>query len=68
MDVIKTKLQTQSDGIKPQYSGMLDCARQIYRESGLRGFTRGMAITVGRSFPVNAAIFFMYEYVRALLG
>uniref|UniRef100_A0A2K6KH09 Mitochondrial basic amino acids transporter n=1 Tax=Rhinopithecus bieti TaxID=61621 RepID=A0A2K6KH09_RHIBE len=39
------------------YSGILDCVRQSYRAEGWRVFTRGLASTLLRAFPVNAATF-----------
>jgi len=69
LDVVKTRLQTQPDIFPPKYSGIIDCAIQIYKEEsgGLRGFSKGLFVTILRSFPVNAAIFFVYEYMAKLL-
>ncbi|CAL5219650.1 g1530 [Coccomyxa viridis] len=39
LDVIKTRLMTQ--GERGQYKGIVDCARQIYREEGSSAFLRG---------------------------
>lgn len=57
VDVVKSRLQ--ADGLRgpPRYLGMLDCARQSYRAEGWRVFTRGLASTLLRAFPVNAATF-----------
>ncbi|XP_058147681.1 mitochondrial basic amino acids transporter isoform X2 [Dasypus novemcinctus] len=57
VDVVKSRLQ--ADGLRgaPRYRGMLDCARQSYRAEGWRVFTRGLASTLLRAFPVNAATF-----------
>lgn len=38
LDVIKTRLMTQ--GERGQYKGIVDCARQIYREEGTSAFLR----------------------------
>lgn len=38
LDVIKTRLMTQ--GERGQYKGIVDCARQIYREEGSSAFLR----------------------------
>ncbi|XP_062946860.1 mitochondrial basic amino acids transporter isoform X3 [Cynocephalus volans] len=57
VDVVKSRLQ--ADGLRgaPRYRGILDCARQSYRAEGWRVFTRGLASTLLRAFPVNAATF-----------
>ena len=39
-EIIKVRLVNQSME-KPEYSGILDCFKQIYRESGLKGFYKG---------------------------
>jgi len=43
-------------------------AQDIYREHGLRGFTRGFSPCVIRAFPANAAAFFGFETAMALLN
>uniref|UniRef100_A0A8D0V5M9 Mitochondrial basic amino acids transporter n=1 Tax=Sus scrofa TaxID=9823 RepID=A0A8D0V5M9_PIG len=57
VDVVKSRLQ--ADGLRgaPRYQGILDCVRQSYRAEGWRVFTRGLASTLLRAFPVNAATF-----------
>ncbi|XP_012326670.1 mitochondrial basic amino acids transporter isoform X3 [Aotus nancymaae] len=57
VDVVKSRLQ--ADGLRgaPRYRGILDCVRQSYRAEGWRVFTRGLASTLLRAFPVNAATF-----------
>eukprot|EP00850_Spirogloea_muscicola_P009630 SM000054S18116 [mRNA] locus=s54:562759:563797:- [translate_table: standard] len=47
MDVVKTRLQVQgksntSGGGGTQYTGAWHCARSIWQQEGLRGFTTGM--------------------------
>mmetsp|Transcript_11107 Transcript_11107/g.34060 ORF Transcript_11107/g.34060 Transcript_11107/m.34060 type:complete len:302 (-) Transcript_11107:30-935(-) len=66
-DLIKTRIQTDSD-VNPRYRGVLDCARQLYREGGLRGLYRGAAPGIFRSFPANAVCFIVYEAVIEHLG
>ncbi|XP_073097965.1 mitochondrial basic amino acids transporter isoform X2 [Manis javanica] len=57
VDVVKSRLQ--ADGLRgaPRYQGILDCVSQSYRAEGWRVFTRGLASTLLRAFPVNAATF-----------
>jgi solute carrier family 25 carnitine/acylcarnitine transporter 20/29 len=63
MDVIKSRLQTDAlDKGKRQYQGTLDCARQIFKQSGWKGFFRGLAPTLARAPISNAATFVTYEF------
>ncbi|XP_063097489.1 mitochondrial basic amino acids transporter isoform X1 [Cavia porcellus] len=57
MDVVKSRLQ--ADGVRgiQRYRGIVDCARQSFEAEGWRVFTRGLASTLLRAFPVNAATF-----------
>ncbi|XP_012658920.1 mitochondrial basic amino acids transporter isoform X1 [Otolemur garnettii] len=57
VDVVKSRLQ--ADGLRgaPCYRGIVDCMRQSYQAEGWRVFTRGLASTLLRAFPVNAATF-----------
>jgi hypothetical protein len=47
MEVIKAKLQTQynAPGAIAQYSGPLDCARQILQRNGVGGLYKGRVRT-----------------------
>lgn len=65
-DAIKNRIMTDSD-VTPRYKGVADAARQIYRESGLRGFYRGFTPCVLRAFPANAACFVAFELAMAVL-
>ncbi|KAM9711138.1 mitochondrial basic amino acids transporter isoform 1-T1 [Dama dama] len=57
VDVVKSRLQ--ADGLQgaPRYRGIVDCVQQSYHAEGWRVFTRGLASTLLRAFPVNAATF-----------
>lgn len=53
---IKCLLQIQQGGNQPQkYSGMTDCAKQLYREGGLRSIFKGSCATLlrGKFFGFN---------------
>jgi solute carrier family 25 carnitine/acylcarnitine transporter 20/29 len=52
IDVIKTRYQADT-----AYLGMRDCFRKTLRYEGYMGFWRGVAPTLLRAFPNNAAIF-----------
>jgi len=62
---IKCLLQVQSHaGGKPQYSGMMDCAVQVYRTGGIRSLYKGTALTLMRDGPGSVAWFTVYELVK----
>ena len=46
-DVIKTRLQVQARTGQTVYTGVIDCARKIYKEEGGKAFWKGSA---GRSY------------------
>lgn len=62
VDVIKSKLQVDSlDPSKRIYKGMIDCARQVWKVQGIKGFTGGLAPTLIRSPFANGATFVAFE-------
>jgi solute carrier family 25 carnitine/acylcarnitine transporter 20/29 len=61
---IKCILQMQQAGNEKKYNGMMDCARQIYREGGIRGLYKGTAFTLMRDIPANTVYFGVYELVK----
>jgi solute carrier family 25 carnitine/acylcarnitine transporter 20/29 len=52
---------------KGRYASLGDCARQVYREGGLRGMYRGTALTLCRDIPGNLAWFGTYEVCKSQL-
>lgn len=61
-DVIKTCIQAD-DASNPKYKGYMDCIRQGYKSNGLKFFFRGLNSTMIRSFPTNAACFFVVSWI-----
>jgi solute carrier family 25 carnitine/acylcarnitine transporter 20/29 len=61
---IKCILQMQQAGQEKKYNGVMDCAKQIYRESGIRGLYKGTALTLMRDIPANTVYFAVYELVK----
>lgn len=57
LDVVKTRLQADGINGAARYSGAVDVIKQTFRDEGLRGFYRGLGITLVRAFPVNATTF-----------
>ena len=78
LDVVKTRLQTRVEGEgrpllegprgKRGGPGSAEVAREIWRESGLRGFYRGVGVCSLRAFVVNAVQWYTYERIMAWLG
>jgi len=55
-DVIKTRMQVSTEGLTTK-----NCMLMMYRQEGLLVFYRGIFPCLIGSFPINAAIFFIYE-------
>ena len=65
VDVIKTNMQ----GLKAaQYKGSWDCAVQIAKTEGLKGFYKGTVPRLGKVVADVAITFTLYDYItRAIL-
>ncbi|KAJ0174477.1 hypothetical protein K1T71_009585 [Dendrolimus kikuchii] len=65
---IKCLLQIQQGGNVPQkYNGMVDCARQLYSEGGIRSIYKGSVATILRDVPASGMYFMTYEWVKEVL-
>lgn len=65
---IKCLLQIQSgDAGKPKYTGMGDCAKQLYKEGGIRSLYKGTAATLLRDVPASGMYFMSYEWLQRVL-
>lgn len=76
LDVVKTRLQTQSvegegQALLGEQKGRrkksVDVAKEIWRKDGLSGFYRGLGICSVRAFVVNAVQWYAYEQIMAFL-
>lgn len=67
MDVIKSRIQTQSAFAADRYRGVLDCGARLYRSGGWASLWRGFGPCFARSIPANSAAFLVYERVKAAL-
>ncbi|THH34155.1 hypothetical protein EUX98_g172 [Antrodiella citrinella] len=64
----KVLLQIQGQGQGgPQYKGVFDVVRHLYREGGIRSVFRGSFATVARDGPGSAAYFAAYEVTKKFL-
>ncbi|KAL0485713.1 hypothetical protein AKO1_003294 [Acrasis kona] len=61
VDVVKTRLQTQSKLGVNQYSGIKDCFVQIYQQEGIKGLTSGLGPRLAYIMPAAAITFTFYE-------
>ncbi|XP_061730233.1 cAMP-dependent protein kinase type II-alpha regulatory subunit-like isoform X2 [Nerophis ophidion] len=64
---IKCLLQIQASSGKVKYAGPMDCVKQLYRESGIRGIYKGTALTLMRDVPASGMYFTSYEWLKNLL-
>ncbi|KAI9065837.1 mitochondrial carrier [Trametes sanguinea] len=65
-DNIKNRMMATPHNLpKPSFTAT---ARQIFAESGLRGYYRGLGPTLLRAFPVNASALWVYEGLMRVLG
>lgn len=64
IDVVKSRIQADGmNGGKMIYDGVVDCVRKSYKLEGLSFFTRGLASTMLRAFPMNAVCFLVVSSV-----
>ncbi|KAK4479621.1 hypothetical protein RD792_015147 [Penstemon davidsonii] len=61
LDVIKTRIQAQSEFSTVKYSGIVDCFRTSVKKEGYSVLWRGLGTAVARAFVVNGAVFTAYE-------
>jgi solute carrier family 25 carnitine/acylcarnitine transporter 20/29 len=57
------QVQTHAQG-KAQYSGMTDCARQVFQKGGIPSLYKGTALTLMRDVPGSVAWFGVYEVCK----
>jgi len=65
---IKCLLQVQANDVekggKTKYKGMADCAKQLFKEGGIRSVFKGSCATLLRDIPGATAYFGTYEIVK----
>jgi len=65
VDLFKSQLQSQGvSGRKSRYTGLIDCAKQIASNHGIRGVYQGLQATLIRDIPANSLYFGIYEVAR----
>ena len=66
LDCIKVRLQVASSGVGA--GGILNAARAIVAESGVRGFFRGLSSPIVANAPINAVVFAVEAAATRLLA
>lgn len=67
-DVVKSRAQTCRSVVNENSLQLaVRISRDIYMESGVRGFFRGLPAAVARAFPVNGVLFATYSLVERVL-
>ncbi|ETE65615.1 Mitochondrial carnitine/acylcarnitine carrier protein, partial [Ophiophagus hannah] len=64
---IKCLLQIQAASGEKKYAGPMDCAKQLYREAGIRGVYKGTVLTLMRDVPASGMYFMTYEWLKSIL-
>lgn len=67
---IKCLLQIQqaaSGTAATKYAGPIDCAKQLYKEGGIRSIYRGTAATLLRDVPASGMYFMTYEWLQRVM-
>ncbi len=52
VEVVKIKLQTQTDERRARFHGPYDVLKQIYRQQGIRGWYQGLVVMAWRSVSI----------------
>ena len=71
-DTIKSTMQTEEE-LRPELKGQkgrnfMVVGRELWRAQGLRGLYAGCGITIARSVPSSAVIFWIYDGLRKRFG
>lgn len=64
VDVIKERLQVQSNRADNHYKGSIDALKTILKEEGTRGLYKGYFATLSSYGPFSALYFLIYEEVK----
>ncbi|KAA1473065.1 mitochondrial carrier [Dentipellis sp. KUC8613] len=73
-DTVKSTMQTEAElrpagaGAKTGTRSFWTVAKELYRAQGVRGLYAGCGVTVARSIPSSAVIFWIYDGLSARFG
>ncbi|RKP12461.1 mitochondrial carrier domain-containing protein [Piptocephalis cylindrospora] len=69
IDLVKSRMQTDGWTAKDrQFTSAIDCTRQIWAQSGFRGFWKGLTPCLLRAAPANAVTFLGFEWAMRQLN
>lgn len=70
LDLVRRRMQLKGSLSAPvvDFTSATDCAKNIYRNEGIRGLYRGVPLQVIRSAPGTALQLLVYDFVKARLG
>jgi solute carrier family 25 carnitine/acylcarnitine transporter 20/29 len=68
----RVKCLVQADGVSNisgarQYTGTLDCAKQVLEKEGVAGFYKGFGATAAREIPSLGIYFTTYKYISSVM-
>jgi len=66
VELVKIKLQMESQQQIKSYSGTLDCVKSIVRANGIQGLFRGFSSVVIRDVPAYGVYFMSYEWTKGV--
>jgi solute carrier family 25 folate transporter 32 len=61
--VVRSRLQDH----RSVYTGAVDCVVQTWKQEGIRGFYRGLAVNVVKVTPQAITVFVVYESIQSYL-
>jgi solute carrier family 25 carnitine/acylcarnitine transporter 20/29 len=67
IDIVKTKVISDTITGERRYNGILDCMGKIYNTNGLYGFYTGFSVVLMRSLVVNGVVLTSFELCRSRL-
>ncbi|KAL0488036.1 calcium-binding mitochondrial carrier protein [Acrasis kona] len=67
-DVIKTRLQVEARAGQETYSGIMDCARKVYKSEGPKAFMKGVGPRILRSSPQFGVTLLAYEFLQRYIS
>lgn len=62
MELVKTRLQLQTDMKTARHKGPISCLAHIYTQNGIRGVYQGLILTICRDVPGFGTYFVCYEF------
>lgn len=68
MEVIRRRMQVGGALHPEKFVGVLETARMVHADRGIRGFFVGLSIGYLKVAPMSAVSFLVYEEMKILLG